>query len=205
MEPNKPLDDSTLSEVIRRAQEISEQTTLIFEPHPDIEQYIQAAEEAGISRDATMQALRERLDFPVRAFQPGELVFALSGDERFYVAKIVQIEGRQAQIRFLSGSDHHCEASDLRRFSLMPGQKVQYNSPTHHLWVSGKLEGFNRDANSITATWGGVSETLPLDKIRLPREGQTQQAPAIPLWVVGVASGLGGGIVGAILMRLLMR
>jgi len=204
MAPNNPLDDDSLAEVIRRAHEISAQTELMFEPHPEIEQYVRAAEEAGISRDATMQALRERLDLPIAAFQPGEYVFALSNDERYYVAKVLQIEGRQARIRFLSGTDHTCDAGNLRLFSLTPGQRVQYNSAVHHIWVTGKIEGFNRDANSVTAHWGGVSETLTLDKLRLPQEGRASST-GIPLWAVGVASALGGGVVGAILMRLLIR
>lgn len=76
--PKAKLDDASLGEVVRRAQEIQDQTQLMLEPNPDLEQYVKAAEEAGIHRDATMQALRERLSLPVEMFKPGEYVFAKS-------------------------------------------------------------------------------------------------------------------------------
>ncbi len=42
----KKLDDHSVAEVVRRAQEIQEQTQLMLEPNPDLEEYVRAAEEA---------------------------------------------------------------------------------------------------------------------------------------------------------------
>jgi len=200
------LQDSELGEVVRRAQEIQDQTHLMLDPHPDLEQYIRAAEEAGIDRAATMQALRERLSFPVDKFKEGEYVFAKSADGFYYVAILESLDGRQAKVQFLSGMDHHCDATDLRLFSLTPGQKVSYHSKSAGMWWEGQLVKFNRDKEQVTVSSWGDSESVSLHKVRLPRD--TQQIPMsmkARMWAIGIASALGGGIVGAILMRLLMR
>jgi len=200
------LDETALTEVILRAQEISAQTNLMLTPdHPEVEEYIRAAEEAGIPREATIQALRERLAFPLEAFTVGENVFALSADGRHYVAKLLSLEGRQAKVHFLSGSDHVCDVTDLRLFSLTPGQKLNYFSKKHQMRVHGRLENYDRDGEIATFHCMGISETIPIGEIRLPLDVPAKKSGPIPLWLIGVASALGGGIVGAILMSLLTK
>lgn len=204
--PHAKLDEASLTEVVRRAQEIQDQTHLMLEPNPDLEQYVRAAEEAGIHRDATMQALRERLSLPIEMFKPGEYVFAKSADGFYYVAVLMEIEGRKAKVEFLSGSEHFCDASDLRLFSLTPGQKVSYFSKGSGMWWEGQLNKFNRETKNITVTTWGDSETVSLEKMRLPRDVQVlPMSYRAKLWAVGIASVLSGGVVGAILMKLLTR
>ena len=198
------LDETALNEVVRRAQEIQDQTHLMLEPHPDLEQYVQAAEEAGIDRDATMQALRERLSFAAELFREGELVFAKSADGFYYVAKLLEIEGRKTKVQFVTGSDHHCDAADLRLFSLTPGQKISYHDKGSGMWWEGRLERFNRDSKSVTVNQWGDEQTLPLEKIRLPRDVQVlPMSYQAKLWAVGIASALSGGVIGALLLKLL--
>jgi hypothetical protein len=200
------LQDSELGDVVRRAQEIQDQTHLMLDPHPDLEQYIRAAEEAGIDRAATMQALRERLSFPVEKFKEGEYVFAKSADGFYYVAILESLDGRQAKVQFLSGMDHHCDATDLRLFSLTPGQRVSYHSKSSGMWWEGQLVKFNRDKEQVTVSSWGDSESVSLQKVRLPRDVQ-----AIPMtmkakmWAIGIACALSGGVLGAILMRMMSR
>lgn len=204
--PQAKLDDASLGEVVRRAQEIQDQTQLMLEPNPDLEQYVKAAEEAGIHRDATMQALRERLSLPVEMFKPGEYVFAKSADGFYYTALLMAIEGRKAKVEFLTGSEHYCDASDLRLFSLTPGQKISYFSKGSGMWWEGQLTKFNRDKKTVTVTNWGDSETVALEKVRLPRDVQVlPMTYRVRLWAVGIASALSGGIVGAILLKLLTR
>lgn len=205
-QPQAKLDEASLNEIVRRAQEIQDQTHLMLDPNPDLEQYVKAAEEAGIHRDATMQALRERLSFPIEMFKPGEYVFAKSADGFYYVAVLMEIEGRQAKVEFLSGSEHFCDASDLRLFSLTPGQKVSYFSKGSGMWWEGQLGKFNREKKNVTVTSWGDSETVSLEKVRLPRDVQVlPMSYRAKLWAVGIASALSGGVVGAILLRLLTR
>lgn len=204
--PQSKLDGAGLNEVVRRAQEIQDQTQLMLEPNPDLEQYVKAAEEAGIHRDATMQALRERLSFPIEMFKAGEYVFAKSADGFFYVAMLHSIDGRKAKIEFLTGTEHFCDAGDLRLFSLTPGQKVSYYSKSSGMWWEGPLTKFSREKQQVTVTSWGESETVALEKVRLPKEvASIPMGDRAKMWAVGVASALGGGVVGAILMKLLMR
>lgn len=203
---SKHLDDATLGEVVKRAQEIQDQTQLMLAPHPDLEQYVQAAEEAGIHRDATMQALRERLSFPIENFKPGEYVFAKSADGFYYIAVLHAIEGRKAKVEFISGSEHFCDASDLRLFSLTPGQKVSYYSKGYGMWWEAQLSKFSRENQQVTVTSWGEAETVALDKVRLPKDVQVvPMSLRTKMWAIGVASALSGGVVGAILMKLLFR
>ena len=205
-ESHSSVENQELGEVLRRAQEIQDQTQLMLEPRPDLRAYVDAAEEAGIERDATMQALRERLSFPAEMFKPGEWVFAKSADGFFYVALLMSLEGRKATVQFLTGSDHMCDGNDLRLFSLTPGQKIGYFDKGSGMWWEGRLESFNRLSKSVTVTQWGEQSTLPLEKIRLPKVVEdvplTMRAR---MWAIGIACTLGGGVAGAILMKLLMR
>lgn len=204
--PQAKLDDASLGEVVRRAQEIQDQTQLMLEPNPDLEQYVKAAEEAGIHRDATMQALRERLSLPVEMFKPGEYVFAKSADGFYYTALLMEIDGRKAKVEFLTGSEHYCDASDLRLFSLTPGQKISYFSKSSGMWWEGQLTKFNREKKTVTVSMWGDSETVALEKVRLPRDVQVlPMSYRARLWAVGIASALSGGVVGAMLLKLLTR
>lgn len=116
------------------------------------------------------------------------------------------IEGRKAKVEFLTGSEHYCDASDLRLFSLTPGQKVSYFSKSSGMWWEGQLTKFSRDKKTVTVTNWGDSETVALEKVRLPRDVQALPMPyRARLWAVGIASALSGGVVGAILLKLLSR
>ena len=130
MSEGLPRGQEGTADLLRRAQEIDEQTRLMLEPYPEYTELIHAAEEAGIARDATLQALRERMSLPVQAFEPGTKVFAKSADGHFYAATLEKIQGRTAHIRFVNGSEHVADMTDLRLFSLTPGQRVQFHSPS---------------------------------------------------------------------------
>lgn len=204
--PQAKLDDSSIAEVVRRAQEIQDQTQLMLEPNPDLVQYVRAAEEAGIDRDATMQALRERLSLPVEMFKPGEYVFAKSADGFYYIALLMEIKGRKAKVEFLSGSEHYCDASDLRLFSLTPGQRVSYFSKGSGMWWEGQLTKFSRDKHTVTVSSWGDSETVALEKVRLPREATSLPiTDRAKLLAVGIASAISGGIIGMILTRIFAK
>ena len=201
-----PIDEASIGDVVRRAQEIQDQTQLMLNPHPDLEQYVRAAEEAGIDRDATMQALRERLSFPIEKFKTGEYVFAKSADGFYYIALLTELEGRSAKVEFLTGTEHHIDAGDLRLFSLTPGQKISYYSKGSGMWWEGQLVKFNREKRQVTASAWGDTETVALEKIRLPRDIQTlPMSFRAKMWAVAAASALSGGVIGAILLKLLTR
>lgn len=204
--PGIPQDHESVGEVLRRAQEIDDQTRLMLEPYPECAELIRAAEEAGIARDATLQALRERLSLPVKAFEPGTRVFAKSADGHYYAATLEKIEGRTAHLRFVNGSEHVADLTDVRMFSLTPGQRVSFHSSSYGMWVGGEVVRFNRESGSVTVTAWYQEETVPLEKVRLNKERAAAVATeTMRYWAIGLAGLVAGGALGAIAMWLLGR
>lgn len=205
-ESGLPHGPEGVADVLRRAQEIDIQTHLMLEPYPEYTELIRAAEEAGIARDATLQALRERMSLPAQAFEPGQRVFARSADGHFYAATLERIEGRTAHLRFVNGSEHQADMTDLRLFSLTPGQKVHFHSPTYSMWIQAEVVRFNRDSGSVTISAWYQEETVPLEKVRLNREGPTfKLQDTAKYWLIGGISLLAGTGIGAAIVALLSR
>ncbi len=196
------ISTEALSEVLRRAQEIDAGA----HDSPDLEAYIQAAEEAGISREATTQAIRERLGYPISAAKLGEFVFARSADGHYYAAKVDSTAEKTARVRFMNGAIAELPLSDLREFTVLPGQKVNYLSPSGGYWANGTVVSFNADAQVVTLEVWGASESVSLDKVRQlgqnMRMGVTAKANewAIRFWWL-----FGGVGLGFLLDRLIMR
>ncbi len=196
------LSTEDLSGVLRRAQEIDS-----GQGHStDLEAYVQAAEEAGISREATMQAIRERLGYPVSAAKLGDFVFARSSDGHYYAAKVESTQEKSARVRFMNGAEVEMPLSDLREFKLMPGEKLNYLSPAAGFWANGTVSTYNPDARVVVIESWGTTESVALDKVRLLAQnaGRGLGAKAnewmIRLWW------LGGGIgIGVLIDRLLHR
>jgi hypothetical protein len=118
------LDQQDLTEVLQRAQALDTTRVIAPETGQDLESFLRAAEEIGISRETVLQALREKLGHPLEGIAPGDQVFAKSADGAFYVATVSAVQGNAATVRFISGSDHTLPLSDLRGFSILPGQKL---------------------------------------------------------------------------------
>jgi hypothetical protein len=206
-----PKGDEAIGEVLRRAQEIDDQTRQMLEPFPEYSELIHAAEEAGIARDATLQALRERLSLPVKEFEPGTRVFAKSADGHYYAATLDKVQGRTAHLRFVNGSEHVADMTDLKMFSLTPGQKLMFHSSSYGMWIGGEVVRFNRESGSVTITAWYQEETVPLEKVRLNRERSSFAAPVFKFHedmkfaLVGLAGLLAGGAIGAVATWLLTR
>ena len=206
MSEGLPQGQEGTADLLRRAQEIDEQTRLMLQPYPEYTELIHAAEEAGIARDATLQALRERMSLPVQAFEPGTKVFAKSADGHFYAATLEKIQGRTAHIRFVNGSEHVADMTDLRMFSLTPGQRVQFHSPSYGMWVTAEIVRFNRDSGSVVVNAWYQEEMVPLEKVRLGKDRRTiSVSEKTRMFMFGVASAIGGGAIGAVLTWLLTR
>ncbi len=187
------LEQNQLSEILRRAHEIESHapTDATISGYQD---YIDAAEEAGISREATLQALRERLGLPVTTPEAGQLVYAKSADGHFYPARIQSAEGQNFRVRFMNGSEATKPMADLRELSFTPGLKVNYHSPSSGGWWTADLVRFNETAQTVTVNAWGTEETVPLDQIRL--KSTNPSAVTAQTWMLRlshwlVAGGLG--------------
>ncbi len=197
-----PLTQDELNEVLRRAQQIQDVTA---QPAPDLEEYVNAAEEAGISREATLQALRERLGYPVDTPLPGNLVFARSADGHFYIGKLERVDGQKATVKFLNGSVVPVTQGDLREITLGPGQKVNYFSPSTAMWLNAPVVRVNMEAMTATVNTWGTEETVPLEKVRLLTTQIGTVARQANVWLGSVFMAVGTGVVGFLLGWLLHR
>jgi len=195
-----------VSEVIRRASEIDDQTRLLAASDRDIAEFVAAAEEAGISRDATLQALRERLEYVREAYAGGQLCFAMSADGRSYVARILSLEADSAKVRFMSGGEVQLSVSQLRPLQLGPGHRLEYQSPSMKMWLTTDVVRYNADTQAVSFNYWGTEETVPLDQVRLPRTPKAEELTARATNIaIGIASALGGGVLGALVMRFIMK
>ncbi len=200
-----PMPDQSLRSVLERAQEISSETGLLLKQNPEWADLIQAAEEAGIPRDAIMEALRERIaDSDLPAFEPNELVLATDGNGWYHTARIDTVRSGSVRVRFLGGGDADLAPSDIRRFTLVPGAKV--NLFYGGVWATAPVVAFNRDAMSVTLNiWGG-NHTATLDTIRIRDERKVRPvSDRLKFWLYGAAGVLAGGALGTIITALLMR
>lgn len=195
-----------MEEVLKRAQEIHDQTKHLAVTEDEVEGFVKAAEEAGLSRDATLQALRERLGYGEDAFEPGANVFAKSTDGHYYIAKVVSKSGTRATVRFCTGGEDTVSTIDLRAFSMVPGRKLQYFSPSSSWWWDADVVRVNVEGGSITVRCWGMEETVPFEKVRLPKEHKPlTSSERASLWMVGVSAALTGGAAGALLTYFLTR
>lgn len=196
------LSQDELSEVLQHALRIEAQHVATAEKSHDLESFLQAAEEVGIQRDTVIQALREKLGYPLEDLEPGMRVFAKSADGAFYVAIVQEVRGGMAKVRFLSGSDYDVPLTDLRRFVILPGQQLQVKWPGWGWWSS-EVVRFEPQSGVLTASDGWSQKNFALTDVRLPAQRTPrQQAMRVLFWKVGLAAAGAGAIAGALLMKL---
>jgi hypothetical protein len=198
------LSQEEMQQVLRRAYELDYPEQTVANAPGDLDTFIRAAEESGISRESTLQALRERLGHPVEGLSEGNRVFAKSADGFYYVASVVELKGDRATVRFINGGDHTVPVTEIRGFSILPGQKLQVKWPNWGWWTV-RVESYNPDTGILKATDGGYTESFTLDSVRLRQE--SRRIPRISTLLVRVAVIAGGlGIaIGAVLGRLVFH
>lgn len=200
------LSEEDLRETLRRAQEIAGQSRDPAESEPVYEGYLKAAEEVGIPREATLQALRERLLIPAETLKPGEMVFAPSVDGAWYPATLVSIGTQTATVRFVDGGDHTCALADLHALALVPGRGVQFDFGDWGWWDA-TVRKYDPVKGQVHVQAGApVWETAkgPLSKVRLaPRKRAPDRRVTRLLLLTSLLSGLAGTGIGLLLGSLL--
>jgi hypothetical protein len=197
------LSQEEMGEVLRRAQEIERQPLLLAGEPSELEQFVQAAEEAGISREATLQALRERLSPPVDQLAEGMLVFAKTERGHFYVGRVLGAEGLTARLMFLSGGEGTVDVRDIRPFSMTPGR--HFEAFVWGWWYRVELVRYNHESKAVTVNCWGSEATVPLEKVRLAAERKPRRH-AWPTWATTFAAGVATGTgIGAALLYWLTR
>ena len=156
-----------------------------------------AAEEAGMSREAVEQALRERLQLPTEPPKPGTRVFARSADDCYYIAKVLEKLPTGAKVKFLRGEEHTVLASDLRTCSLLPGTNI-YGFWKDWGWCPVTIVSYDEKADRLTVTdWWGT-DTVSAAEVRLqpPRKKESKLKTWLTNQAIGFAVGLGTAFAG---------
>lgn len=197
-----------LSEILARAHEIEAQRGESLLQLPEVAEILDAAEEAGLNREATMQALRERLYEQRTEWAPNDLVFAASDDGHSYPAIVTDLPGKAVEVRFMNGTKVRLEASAVTPFSLTPGRKLQFLNQTFGMWTDGEVVRYNEDGRSVTLSLWGKDNTVSLEHVRVKKPSpilaiQTSLKQKVAIWLVttAAASGLIGFLIGFLASR----
>jgi hypothetical protein len=199
------LADSEIREVLARAQEIQSRT---LPDATELEAVIQAAEQVGIPRGAVERALRERLNMPARAPVVGDLTFAKSADDKFYVAEVVSASDMDFRVRFLRGGEHIVSLDELRPCTLLPGERVVCPWPRWGPWTCTVLT-FDAANQRVTVSDGwGEAHTFEIAQIWIapPRRRTTDSRTRARVYATLIGAGAtAGAIIGSIITALILR
>lgn len=197
------MDQAEIRELLQRAEEIQAQSGVHLEQNPQLANLVAAAEEAGLDKEAVLQALRERISVAGKPVEDGDLVFAPSSDTHLYVARVLQSKGATARVQFLTGGEVDIAMNELRPFAILPGQTLACPWPSWGWWNC-KVVGYDSANQKVKVSDGWTQEmTFHISDVRI------STAKPIPAKVRNLASNiawaLGGTAVGALLMRLILR
>ncbi|MBS1714344.1 MAG: hypothetical protein JST30_08405 [Armatimonadetes bacterium] len=198
------MQQETLRELLVRAEEIQQQSSVEIETRSEVQELIVAAEESGVSRDAILQALRERISATERPLTEGELAFVTSSDGHQYVARTLDVGPHSVKVRFLKGGEASVPRTDVKPLSVMPGQTLCCPWPNWGWWNC-KVVGYDPENLMVRVTDGWTEQaSFHLSDVRLNKPS----APGFSrlkdkLFVVGIA--LGSGLLGALVQFLLTR
>lgn len=199
------LDEVATREVLARAEEIHLHEQIPVELGEGTNDLVRAAEEAGLSRSAVTQALRERLATQRTPLEPGSLVLAEAGQGKLYAAEVLELSPGHAKVRFMSGVEASVSREDVEPFQMFPGQVVRCPWPNWGWWTC-TVVSYDHKKKKVKATdnWGG-KETFNLGDIYVERKSAHAKSPA-PLTATMFLAGMGAtGILGALITWFLMR
>lgn len=192
-----------IREVLARAEAIQARQSLRLDDSAEVEALVSAASEAGLSRDAVLQALRERLQAAAPP-EPGETAFAKSADGHSYLAEVVEVKDHSVKVAFLGGGRAEVRPNDIVGFSPSPGSLVQARYPTWG-WCNSTILGYDEKRKVLTVSDNmGFEYKFPISEIRLPRP-KTRSELSLHRFLVGAALFLSGAGAGALILRLLTR
>lgn len=188
-------------QLLARASEIEQQAQVNLDRNIEASELVAAAEETGLSREAVLQALRERLSLTEVILKQGDLVFAKSVDRFLYPARITGIMDGVLEIEFLSGGKSVLPRHQVFAFQAIPGQVLNCPWPDWGWWNCRVLRyDAVQEIVYVTDGWGEQNQ-FPISQVRVKQDSelQTTRRDQI-LYYAGVA--IGSGVLGAILMRL---
>jgi hypothetical protein len=200
------LADDDIRGVLARAVEIQSTGPVGDALQEELESVILAAEEVGLARSAVERALRERFRFPVRPPAVGDLTFAKSANDKFYVAEVLSAAPDGIRVRFLSGGEHTVTLDEIRPCSFLPGERVMCQWPWWGPWNC-IVVSYDASQRRITASDGwGDTRVFSIDEVWLnaqPKSGRSPTRARVYAKLIG-AGATAGAIIGSIITALIL-
>lgn len=193
--------------ILRRAEEIAADEARLLQNRPDVRDLVLAAEETGLSREAVLAALRERLAEKTTDLQSGDLVFALSADSHWYPAVFQNLAREQVKLRYFNGGEGTVSLTDIKPFTLAPGLKIQTFSQSYKMWIDSEVTRYNPDSRSVATNYWYTEDIVTLERIRLKGENQfVKNLPAkAKYYLTLAATAIGSASIAAIVTALILR
>lgn len=193
------MQQEEIQRVLARAQEIQSSP----DENPNYDELMVAAEEAGVGRNAVLQAIRERLGFAEQPLLAGDYVFALSADGDRHVAEFVSREDDTITVKYINGATAKLLSTAVQPFRMLPGELV--DCPWSNLgWRRCAIESYKPENKWVYVVGpGGDKKYFDLDEIRLLSSASWRTRRTSLL--IKLALFCGGGAVGALLMWLANR
>lgn len=198
------MNQEAIRSILVRAEEIDREARIDPQSDPRFADLVSAASEAGINKDSVIQALRERIAVLVAEPEVGDMVFALSVDGDYHLAKFLGESGNYAEVEFYGGGRAKVLSSMIKPFLMIPGSEVNVKLDRRG-WVSGKVVDIDREKNWLYVEVDGVSRYMDYEDVRILK------ATPMPKWSTfhylrnHAILMLGSGAIGALLMWLAQR
>lgn len=201
--------EQQIREVLARAGEIQLHSDPGESEATQMEAIVAAAEEAGLSREAVLQAMRERLHVGTEGPAVGSRVFATSADGKFYVADVLELGERSVRVRFLKGGELDVPLGSTQPASFLPGQRIVCPWPDWGWWTC-TVVSYDADHGTVRAHDGwGTTESFPISEVRMdpPRSRREHRPiPRLKFFLFSLAAGAAlGGTLGGLITWLVLR
>ena len=198
------LTDDELRDVLARADEIQRSSRHGPAWNAEVAAVIGAAEEVGISREAVVRALEERLELPAPPPAVGSLAWAPSADGRLYVAEVLSAAEDGARVRFLRGGEHRVALDRLRQCGFLPGERVVCEWPWWGKWTC-TVVAYDPAARRVKLSDGsGSTKSFPIADVWMTAPRLRTESTRARLYAALAGAVAAGAAIGSIITALVL-
>lgn len=198
------MNQETIRSILLRAEEIDRDSRIDPQTDPRFADLVSAAAEAGINKDSVIQALRERIAVLTAEPEVGDMVFALSLDGDYHLAKFLGESGDYSSVEYYGGGTANILSSMIKPFQMIPGSEVQVKWERRG-WVSGRVVNIDRENNWLSVEVDGVARYVDYEDVRILKATPMPKWPILRYLANRIVLILASGAVGALLMWLAQR
>lgn len=195
------MSNDEMNAVLLRADQIQRAVVRGAE-EAEIQRFVERAEAAGYSKEAVLQALRERFGVTAAPVAVGDRVFAKSSDNKYHVATVAARGHGDVRVRYLRGGEQVVASDEVRPFALVPGERVSVYWPMWGPW-SCEVMSYDEPNGMVTLSdrWGS-EKSFPISEVWLEPPSLSSGFGSFVLWSSLIGA---GAVIGGILTTILSR